>query len=282
VDITIIGAESLGVRSMACLVKTGDRRVLIDPGVALAPVRFGLPPHRRERDRAAAVKKQILFSLPSVTDIVISHFHGDHTPLKNPDPVQLSLAEFRTLPESTRIYVKSRQANTRLMDKRHLDFITELDSRVIIADQRVEPGLEFSPPVLHGQQGRGTVIMTKITDSGIVFVHASDIQLLDDQAVNIILTWQPDILFVAGPPVYLPQLAPAAAHRAFANACRLCQSIATVIIDHHLLRSLNGLDWLNRLRATCPARVLSAAEWQGSKPELLEARRRELHSILPD
>ncbi|MGB9742446.1 MAG: MBL fold metallo-hydrolase [candidate division WOR-3 bacterium] len=277
-EITILGAESLGVRSMACLVKTSDRLVLIDPGVALAPRRFGFAPHQLELKRAAEVRNRIINILPGVTDIVISHFHGDHAPLKQPDPVQLSLTAFTTALRTARIYVKSRQANTRLMNTRHLDFAAELGRHLIIADCRVEPGLEFSFPVLHGQTGRGTVLMTKITDSETVFVHASDIQLLDEQAVNIIINWQPDILFAAGPPIYLPQLSPAALNWAFTNALRLCRVVKTLILDHHLLRSLNGIDWLNRLRETCPGRIISAAEWQGQQPELLEARRRQIYS----
>ena len=37
--------DSFGVRSMATFVETDDLKVLIDPGVALAPVRYGLEPH---------------------------------------------------------------------------------------------------------------------------------------------------------------------------------------------------------------------------------------------
>jgi len=40
----IIGAESMGVRSLCCLVTLPDRRIVIDPGVALGYVRHGLLP----------------------------------------------------------------------------------------------------------------------------------------------------------------------------------------------------------------------------------------------
>jgi predicted metal-dependent RNase len=45
-QIDILGCESFGARSLACLVKTGERTVLIDPGVALARLRSGLFPTR--------------------------------------------------------------------------------------------------------------------------------------------------------------------------------------------------------------------------------------------
>jgi predicted metallo-beta-lactamase superfamily hydrolase len=37
--------DSFGVRSMSTFVETDDLRILIDPGVALAPIRYGLEPH---------------------------------------------------------------------------------------------------------------------------------------------------------------------------------------------------------------------------------------------
>jgi len=43
--------DSFGVRSMATFVETDDLKVLIDPGVALAPVRYGLGPHPLEWQR---------------------------------------------------------------------------------------------------------------------------------------------------------------------------------------------------------------------------------------
>ena len=38
-NVEIIGAESLGVRGLCCFVETKDRKILIDPGVALGYVR---------------------------------------------------------------------------------------------------------------------------------------------------------------------------------------------------------------------------------------------------
>jgi len=41
-SLEIIGAESLGVRSLCCLVTLQDRRIIIDPGVSLGYMRRGL------------------------------------------------------------------------------------------------------------------------------------------------------------------------------------------------------------------------------------------------
>jgi len=43
-------------------------------------------------------------------------------------------------------------------------------------------------------------MMTRVDMGTQVFVHASDIQLLDDATIDKILMWQPDIVFTAGPP----------------------------------------------------------------------------------
>ena len=37
--IEIIGTESLGVRGLCCLVKISERRIVIDPGIALGYIR---------------------------------------------------------------------------------------------------------------------------------------------------------------------------------------------------------------------------------------------------
>ena len=43
-SLEIIGAESLGVRSLCSLVTLPERRIVIDPGVSLGYVRHGLLP----------------------------------------------------------------------------------------------------------------------------------------------------------------------------------------------------------------------------------------------
>ena len=49
-------------------------------------------------------------------------------------------------------------------------------------------------------------MMTRVDTGGTVFVHASDIQLLDKQTVDTVIRWRPDIVLAVGPPLYLEQL----------------------------------------------------------------------------
>jgi len=54
-----LGAESLGVRSMATYVEVAGRGILIDPGATLAPSRFGLPPADQEWQALRRVNDRI-------------------------------------------------------------------------------------------------------------------------------------------------------------------------------------------------------------------------------
>lgn len=57
-------------------------------------------------------------------------------------------------------------------------------------------------------------MMTRIETGREIFVHASDIQLLDDATVDQVFDWQPDIILAAGPPLYLHRLSNTARKKA--------------------------------------------------------------------
>jgi len=58
-EVTPLAFESLGVRSSSIAVETDDVRIVIDPAVALAPTRFGLPPHPIEEEAKARLWKRV-------------------------------------------------------------------------------------------------------------------------------------------------------------------------------------------------------------------------------
>jgi hypothetical protein len=125
------------------------------------------------------------------------------------------------------------------------------------------------------------VMMTRIEDEDGVFVHASDIQLLDSEAVALILAWRPNIVLAAGPPLYLA--GPSLQHRrqAWENGLRLAREVKILILDHHLLRSEAGLRWLERLAFATGKSVLCAADYMDRPRRLLEARRMQLYKEMP-
>lgn len=282
-SIEIIGAESMGVRSLCCLVTLPDRRIVIDPGVALGYVRYGLPPHPLQIAVGRKIREKIVQALSNATDIVFSHFHGDHVPLVDANPYQLAI---RALPDSLRdlrCWSKSGDDLTGEMRRRFQDLANLLGSNMQLAEGRSEGILTFSRSMPHGapQSNMGTVMMTRIEIGKRIFVHASDIQLLDDATVDQVIDWQPDIVIAAGPPLYLGRLSNAERERAWNNAVRLVQNIETVILDHHLMRSKEGVIWLDTLSTTVGKKVHCAADYMGQPRRLLEAERMQWYENMP-
>jgi uncharacterized protein len=282
VQIEILGCESFGARSLACVVKTDERKVLIDPGVALARLRSGLLPHPLEVAAASRIREKILFAFEGATDLVISHYHGDHMPMKAEDPYQLPVESLPSL-GGISFWCKGSEKISGLSARRRNELADFLGFSLPASEGRSSENIDFSFPVPHGVRGKGfgTVMMTRIYEEDEVFVHASDIQLLDREAILEVLAWKPTIVFASGPPLYLSQRVPEVRKEALENALLLARSIDTLILDHHLLRSFEGYTWLKELAEKVENRVLCAAEFMGKKPELLEAQRKILYEKLP-
>ena len=105
-NIEIIGSESLGVRGLCCFVKTKGRKILIDPGIALGYMRHKLLPHPVQVAMGEKIQKKIISAWKESTDIVISHFHGDHVPLADANPYQLNIDKLAGLKQDIRIWTK--------------------------------------------------------------------------------------------------------------------------------------------------------------------------------
>jgi predicted metallo-beta-lactamase superfamily hydrolase len=281
-QIDILGCESFGARSLSCIVNTGEKKILIDPGVALARLRYGLLPHPVEVAAALRIRQSILEEFEGTTDIVISHYHGDHMPMKAEDPYQLPVEVLPPL-KGIRFWCKGPEKISGLSARRRKEFSHFLGYSLPASEGISFDSISFSSPVPHGtrDKGFGTVMMTRISEEEEVFVHSSDIQLLDRETVLKILAWKPAVVFASGPPLYLSHHVPEASKEAFENALLLAENVDTLILDHHLLRSFEGYRWLKDLAGKVKNRVLCAAEFMGKKPELLEAQRKLLYEKLP-
>lgn len=279
----IIGAESLGVRSLCCLVTLPDRRIVIDPGVALGLVRYGLPPHPVQIAVGRRLRERILNVLEDATDVVFSHFHGDHVPLVDANPYQLSVDSLPRTFRELRAWSKSGDDLTGEVSKRFQDLTALLGNNMQVAEGRSEGILSFSRPVPHGapDSNRGTVMMTRVeTDNG-VFLHASDIQLLDDRSIDQVIGWRPDIVLAAGPPLYLDRLSNSVRETAWRHAVRLARHIEVLILDHHLMRGREGAGWLDALSTTVGKQVYCAADYMRQPRRLLEAERDRWYQRVP-
>ncbi|WP_410509932.1 hypothetical protein RSJ42_07340 [Methanosarcina hadiensis] len=281
-QIEILGCESFGARSLACAVKTRERKILIDPGVALARLRYGLLPHPVEVAAAFRIRRKILAEFEGATDIVVSHYHGDHMPMKAEDPYQLPVEALPPL-KGIRFWCKGPEKISGLSARRREEFSRFLGYTLPASEGASSGNISFSAPAPHGtrNKGFGTVMMTRISEGDEVFVHSSDIQLLDRETVMEILSWNPTVVFASGPPLYLSHHVPEASKEASENALLLAENVETLILDHHLLRSFEGYRWLKELAGKVENTVLSAAEFMGKEPELLEAQRKILYDKVP-
>lgn len=279
--IEILGTESLGVRGLCCFVKTESQKILIDPDIALGYTRYKLLPHPLQVAVDERIQEKILKAWSEATDIVISHFHGDHTPLVNANPYQLNIEKVAGLNPNVKIWAKLSKLSP--TEKKRADsFSLFLNKNLILAEEKEHGVLNFSRPVPHGKANNNleTVIITKIEED-CVFVHASDIQLLNDEAVSQILSWEPDIVLVSGPPLYLFKLSKDQVTGAWYNATRLSQKVDILILDHHLMRNLGGLTWLEKLSSKTKKKVMCGADFMKKPRMLLEARREHLYEEMP-
>ncbi len=283
--IEILGTESLGVRGLSCVVEAGERKIVIDPGVALGYNRHGLLPHPLQVAVGEVVRQRILNAIADATDIVFSHFHGDHVPLVDANPFQLRATRVADLchDHDVHIWAKGPEGLSQHMLHRVQALRIALHDELSNAEGCSDGLLSFSHPVPHGLSGErgGMVMMTRINEGRSVFVHASDIQMLDSRVIGTILAWHPTIVLASGPPLYLPYLTQKQRNAAWHNALRLARGVDTLILDHHLLRSERGERWLDRLASHAGRRVICAADFMHKSRILLEAWRRQLYTAMP-
>jgi predicted metallo-beta-lactamase superfamily hydrolase len=282
-NIRILACESLGVRSMACVVETTGMKVLIDPGTALGPKRFRLPPHPVEQETAQKVQKLLYNELADATHVVITHFHGDHHPMVEADTSQLSAHEVLPFLKDREILVKSNRRVSRRQKHRRRLLEQLLGKSLIDAENKQFASISFSEPVPHGEPGNkaGTVIMAKLTADNTTFVHGSDIQLLNYQSIEIICNWKPDIAFIAGPPLYIlenQKNAKDLLESINQHLARLTSTCGTVILDHHIMRSREGEAWLDRMSEMYgKEKICCAADFAQLPRNLPEADRKGLY-----
>ena len=284
-QIDIIGAESLGVRSLCTVVKTRNRNIVIDPGIALGFRRYGLLPHPVQVIASERTKKLITNTLQNATDVVISHYHGDHHPLVNANPYQLSAKRVAKLCLHPSFWTKGTGNLSANQFYRAEALAKTFGRRFQVAEGISNGPLTFSLSVPHGERDRrgGSVMMTRIEEDGEVFVHASDIQMLNDEAIEKILAWQPNIVLASGPPIYLSSITLGKREEAFRRTLRLAKKIDTLILDHHLMRSKKGEQWLDHVSSLTSAmhKVVCAADFMGVRRNLLEAERILWYKKLP-
>ncbi|MBU7019344.1 MAG: hypothetical protein HXS44_17695 [Theionarchaea archaeon] len=275
-NLSFLAFDSMGVRSM-CTFLEDEKRILIDPGVSLAPFRFGLPPHSLELQQLMK-KRQLIQEYAQKTDIItISHWHNDHH-----TPFMYGLYNSVTPDLAASVYKGKIVLGKGL---KGLNFMQKKRAQSFLRHQPVEfcdgrtftyggLTLTFSSPVHHGTSTKVPVIPVSVEGTKKV-VHASDVQGFS--GLQFIKKEQPDILIMSGPPVSL--LSEKDIMRAESNISEMLDYCHQLILDHHLLREKHYKELLPSIWKS--PKVKTAAEFEGKPNTLLEADRETLFKELP-
>lgn len=281
IKINVLACDSLGVRSLATFVKT-DKTILIDPGAALGPSRYGLPPSPQELNALDDAVENIKKYATKAQIMTISHYHYDHY---MPDDC---------IYKNKILLIKDPENKINLSQKkRGAEFLTFLEEcrpkRLDIADSKKfkfgKTTLEFSPPVFHGGSSKlGYVLMLAIKHMREVFIHASDVQgPQTDDATEWIIKQNPHVLILSGfPTLFLGwRFSKKNLEKSNNNLIRIIQEtrLNTLILEHHIVRDLhykNKIASVLREAEKNNVHVVTAAEYMGKVPTFLEARRKKL------
>ncbi|MFQ6120588.1 MAG: MBL fold metallo-hydrolase, partial [Methanosarcinales archaeon] len=281
--ITPLAFDSFGARSMATYLETDDVNILIDPSVALGPRRFGLPPHPLEIQREKELWRSIKEYSEKADVIIVTHYHYDH---HNPNDSSLY--------QDKRVYIKHPKQNINRSQYNRaayfLEKIADKPKSIEMADGKEytfgKTTIKFSDAVFHGTNKKlGFVVEVCITCED-KFIHTSDIEgaSLEDQ-VNFIIEEKPKILILDGPMTYMLgyRYSKESLEASINNIIRIIKEtpIETIILEHHLTRDLNYKDWIKpvyKFAENNGVKVITAAEYAGGSIEMLEAKRKELHT----
>jgi predicted metallo-beta-lactamase superfamily hydrolase len=109
---------------------------------------------------------------------------------------------------------------------------------------------------------------------------------MSDVGLRFVLSENPSAIIVGGPPTYLAgsKVSDTSVTKGLDNLCVLAKSVPLVIVDHHMLRAQQALEELDKIAAQVrPLNhlIMTASQYVGRQPLLLEANRRSLYEQEP-
>jgi predicted metallo-beta-lactamase superfamily hydrolase len=283
---------------MCTYVETRDVKILIDPGVALGP-RFRLFPHPEEYNALKDSRQRIREHARMADVLTLSHYHHDHFTPNFTDTTWLasSASEARDIYHGKTMLVKDARSSTNVSQRRRgwifQSYCRKIQAEIIVADGKSfdygETKVRFSPALPHGEDSTelGSVLATVIESGSEKFIHASDIQgPISETALQFILSERPSAVIVGGPPTYLAgyKASEDSIKRGMSNLAMIAKKVPLVVVDHHLLRAQESLQELSVISAEVKplgGSIMTAAEYIGEQPRLLEANRRKLYEENP-
>lgn len=261
---------------MATLAETSEGVFFIDPGAALAPWRYGLPPHEVEVKALEEFLNKIYAFSRDADYFIVTHYHRDHYLYRRgEEDLYRGKVLYAKNPyvstnwsQRTRAYTLLKKLNVESLAKR----VEYVDGRTLELG-RVK--VIFSPPLPHGDCGTklGWVLAVTLEEDGYVFTHASDVQgCVCKDSLIYLGSVKHDLLVISGPPTYL-EPEPSIPE----NTVKLLMGLkegSTLVIDHHFLRDREYTKYMEYLRnMRRGVKVLTAAEFMGLEVRQLEAYR---------
>lgn len=278
-----LAGDSMGTRSMATFVETESCKVVIDPGVALGPFRYGLEPHPLEENRMNVHWKNIKSHVKKADVLIVTHYHYDHH-----DPDEPAIYKNKIL------LTKHPKKNINKSQKKRAAFflqqLGDLPKEVEYSDGNEflfgKTTVRFSKAVPHGTNTKlGYVTEVCIDDSKNKFLYTSDVEgpSLKEQ-VRFIMDENPEVIFCDGPMSYMLgfRFSKKSLEESVKNIIKIIKetNVKEFVLDHHLLRDLN---WNERIEKVLKAakkkkvNIMTLADFAGEKNDILEARRKELY-----
>jgi len=286
-DLRFLASDSLGTRSMCTLIETKHGRIMIDPGAALGPRRYGLRPHEIEFETLRRHKERIAEEARDVDLFIVTHYHYDHFPRPREDIEWLGGKRVLLKDPSNMINFSQRWRSKIFLDK-----LRKVGARPKVADsRRFRLGrckIRFSNPVKHGNDERlGYILEVLIEADDRRILYTSDVEgIVDDDQLKFILRSEPNLVICDGPMTYMlgTRFREIDLKRSIQNLVKVLRmdSVESLILDHHLLRDLNWRTWLKPVFEEAEAlnkKVFTAASYMGVEEKLLEAMRRELYGL---
>ena len=277
--VEFLACDSMGVRSFSFKVETREGLIVVDPGAALGPSRYGLPPHPIEVSKLEEKLDLIRGKLAEADYVVITHYHYDH--FMRGEDVELYQGKTVFLKHPKKKINRSQAIRSYNLIKR--DGLENVANTVYADSREIKLGgkvkLVFSKPVWHGEPGTkvGYVVMVLIETEDYRIAYTSDVQgPAYDEPFEILRGWRPNMLILGGPPTYLSgtKVNSSAVEAGIDYMKKLSRmpGLEVLVVDHHLLREL---DYERHLKGM-GVKPVTCAEFNGERVNQLEANRRLL------
>ncbi|MEZ0290052.1 MAG: hypothetical protein ABWJ42_03050 [Sulfolobales archaeon] len=286
--IEFIAFESFGVRSMSTFVETDDITIHIDPGVALAPRRYGLPPHEIELKRLEELAGKIYERAREAEMIIVTHYHFDHHDRGRRIPLDIY--------DGKKVFIKDPGNNInysqRVRSSIFLKLIKDRAREISVCEEKsIEIGstrVVFSEAQPHGSDPKlGYVVQVFIRDKEDSFLHSSDIEGAPlEPHTNWIISMRPEVLLIDGPLTYMLgyKLSNEDLDLSKRNIIKILREARprVLILEHHLLRDKLYRDRMREVYEEAERlsiKVYTAAEFMGRENQFLEAYRDQLYGV---